>query len=169
MAILRKKANVQNYRIPNEILEFVAERITRNVRRMEGALISVAHYAKLMDQPLSIEIVEGLLQHLLQEDAQNKVTVEKIQKRVVDFFNLRQSDMVSKRRPSNIAFPRQIAMYLSRLLTNNSLQEIGESFGGRDHGTVIHACKTVENMMEQDETVSRNVDFLSKQLSQQNT
>ena len=169
LAILRKKANVQNYRIPNEILEFVAERITRNVRRMEGALISVAHYAKLMDQPLSIEIVEGLLQHLLQEDAQNKVSVEKIQKRVVDFFNLRQSDMVSKRRPSNIAFPRQIAMYLSRLLTNNSLQEIGESFGGRDHGTVIHACKTVENMMEQDETVSRNVDFLSKQLSQQNT
>ena len=169
LAILRKKANVQNYRIPNEIPEFVAETITRNVRRMEGALISVAHYAKLMDQPLSIEIVEGLLQHLLQEDAQNKVTVEKIQKRVVDFFNLRQSDMVSKRRPSNIAFPRQIAMYLSRLLTNNSLQEIGESFGGRDHGTVIHACKTVENMMEQDETVSRNVDFLAKQLSQQNT
>ncbi|AWT59427.1 MAG: Chromosomal replication initiator protein DnaA [Candidatus Moanabacter tarae] len=169
LAILRKKANTQNYQIPNEILEFMAERITRNVRRMEGALISVAHYAKLMDQPLNIEIVEGLLQHLLQEDAQNKVTVEKIQKRVVDFFNLRQSDMVSKRRPSNIAFPRQIAMYLSRLLTNNSLQEIGESFGGRDHGTVIHACKTVENMMEQDETVSRNVDFLANQLSQQNT
>ncbi len=168
LAILSKKANAQNYEIPDEVLEFLAERITRNVRRMEGALVSVASYTTLMNKPLNIEIVEGLLQHMLQEEAQDKVTVEKIQKKVVDYFNLRQSDMVSKRRPNNIAFPRQIAMYLSRLLTNHSLQEIGESFGGRDHGTVIHACKTVENMMEQDETVSRSVDFLTKQLSQQN-
>lgn len=89
-------------------------------------------------------------------------------KKVVEYFDLRQSDMVSRRRPNNIAFPRQIAMYLSRILTNHSLQEIGESFGGRDHGTVIHACKTVENMMEQDESVRRNVDYLNKHLSNQN-
>ena len=76
--------------------------------------------------------------------------------------------MVSRRRPNNIAFPRQIAMYLSRILTSHSLQEIGEFFGGRDHGTVIHACKTVENMMEQDESVRRNVDYLNKHLSNQN-
>ena len=73
--------------------------------------------------------------------------------------------MVSKRRPNNIAFPRQIAMYLSRLLTSHSLQEIGDAFGGRDHGTVIHACKTVENIMDQDETVKRSVEYLTKQLS----
>ena len=73
--------------------------------------------------------------------------------------------MISKRRPSNIAFPRQIAMYLSRMMTGSSLQEIGEAFGGRDHGTVIHACKTVENMMEQDGSVKQSVDYLTKQLS----
>ena len=89
-------------------------------------------------------------------------------KKVVEFFNLRPSDMMSRRRPNNIAFPRQIAMYLSRILTNHSLQEIGESFGGRDHGTVIHACKTVENMMDQDESVHRNVDYLRNQLSNLN-
>jgi chromosomal replication initiator protein len=75
------------------------------------------------------------------------------------------ADMVSRRRPNNIAFPRQVAMYLSRVLTDHSLQEIGDSFGGRDHGTVIHACKTVENMMDQDASVKRSVDFLTEQLS----
>lgn len=167
-AILTKKALAQNFDIPDDILQFLAQRITRNVRRMEGALVSVASYAKLMKQPVDVETVERLLQHILQEEAQNQITIEKIQKKVVEFYHLRPSDMMSKRRPSNIAFPRQVAMYLSRILTNHSLQEIGESFGGRDHGTVIHACKTVENMMEQDESVKRNVEYLTKQLSQHN-
>ena len=143
----------------------MAERITRNVRRMEGALTRVASYATLTQQNLDITTVERLLHDILQEEAQNQITIEKIQKKVVENYNLRLSDMVSKRRPANIAFPRQIAMYLSRILTNHSLQEIGESFGGRDHGTVIHACKAVENMMDQDENVRRTVDYLSKQLS----
>ena len=167
-AILKKKASNLDYRIPDEILQFLAQRITRNVRRMEGALTSVASYTKLTKNPLDIPTVEKLLQHILQEEAQNQMTIEKIQKKVVEFFNLRPSDMMSRRRPNNIAFPRQIAMYLSRILTNHSLQEIGESFGGRDHGTVIHACKTVENMMDQDESVHRNVDYLRNQLSNLN-
>ena len=91
-----------------------------------------------------------------------------IQKKVVEYYQLRLSDMVSKRRPNNIAFPRQIAMYISRLHTNHSLQDIGEAFGGRDHGTVIHACKTVENIMDQDEAVARSVEYLTKQLTNQN-
>lgn len=168
VAILKKKTLALNYNIPSDILEFLAQRITRNVRRMVGALTRVASYSTLIKKPLDIEVVEKLLQDILQEEAQNQITVEKIQKKVVEYFDLRQSDMVSRRRPNNIAFPRQIAMYLSRILTNHSLQEIGESFGGRDHGTVIHACKTVENMMEQDESVRRNVDYLNKHLSNQN-
>jgi len=168
VAILKKKTLALNYNIPSDILEFLAQRITRNVRRMEGALTRVASYSTLIKKPLDIEVVEKLLQDILQEEAQNQITVDKIQKKVVEYFDLRQSDMVSRRRPNNIAFPRQIAMYLSRILTNHSLQEIGESFGGRDHGTVIHACKTVENMMEQDESVRRNVDYLNKHLSNQN-
>jgi chromosomal replication initiator protein len=168
LAILKKKAIAQGYDIADEILQFLAQRITRNVRRLEGALVSVASYTTLMDRNLDIETVERLLQHILQEEAQYQVTIERIQKKVVEHYNLRSSDMVSKRRPSNIAFPRQIAMYLSRILTPHSLKEIGESFGGRDHGTVIHACKTVENMMEQDESTKRSVEYLRNQLSHQN-
>ena len=168
LAILKKKAIAQGYVIADEILQFLAQRITRNVRRLEGALVSVASYTTLMDRNLDIETVERLLQHILQEEAQYQVTIERIQKKVVEHYNLRSSDMVSRRRPSNIAFPRQIAMYLCRILTHHSLKEIGESFGGRDHGTVIHACKTVENMMEQDESTRRSVEYLRNQLSYQN-
>lgn len=165
VAILGKKAAAMNLQLPENVLQFMAERIARNVRRMEGALVKVASYAAISPGSLDIEMVERLLQDILQEEAQTKVTVEKIQKKVADYHQLRLSDMVSKRRPANIAFPRQIAMYLSRMLTSHSLQEIGDAFGGRDHGTVIHACKTVENYMEQDATVRRTVEYLQKQLS----
>jgi chromosomal replication initiator protein len=99
------------------------------------------------------------------EQAQTILTIETIQKRVADHFQIRHSDMTSKRRPNNIAIPRQIAMYLSRTLTKHSLQEIGDAFGGRDHGTVIHACKAVDNMCEQDASTRSSVDFLKTQLS----
>lgn len=165
LAIIRKKCRSMNLDLPEAILHFLAERVCRNVRRMEGALTRVAGYAALVKGQITIETVERLLQDILQQEAQQKITVEKIQQKVADYHKLRLSDMVSKRRPANIAFPRQIAMYLSRMLTNHSLQEIGDAFGGRDHGTVIHACKQVENMMEQDESVSRSVEYLQKHLS----
>ncbi|MBC2596348.1 chromosomal replication initiator protein DnaA [Ruficoccus amylovorans] len=165
VAILGKKAKSMNLELPEPILQFLAERVSRNVRRMEGALTRVAGFAALMKSSIDIPTVERLLHDILQEEAQNKVTIEKIQQKVADYYKLRLTDMVSKRRPANIAFPRQIAMYLSRMLTSHSLQEIGDAFGGRDHGTVIHACKTVENIMEQDDSVSRAVDYLQKQLA----
>ena len=104
-----------------------------------------------LDVTIQAQILD-LLRDLLQEDARNYVTIDKIQRVVAEHFDVRLADMTSKRRPACIAFPRQIAMYLSRQLTRHSLQEIGEAFGGRDHGTVIHACKAVDNMMEQDAT-----------------
>ncbi len=164
-AILTKKANSLNYDLSPEILQFLAQRITRNVRRMEGALLKVATYASLVKEGLDLATVERLVHDILQEEAQNQITIEKVQRKVVEYYDLRLSDMVSKRRPNNIAFPRQVAMYLCRILTNHPLKEIGEAFGGRDHGTVIHACKTVENIMEQDESVKRSVEYLSKQMS----
>ncbi len=164
LAILTKKARSMQLDVPEDILHFLAERVARNVRRMEGALTRVAGYTALMQGKLDIPVVEKLLGDILQEEAENQVTIEKIQEKVADYYKLRLSDMVSKRRPSNIAFPRQIAMYLSRMLTTHSLQEIGQSFGGRDHGTVIHACKTVENMMDQEDAVARAVEYLRKQL-----
>lgn len=163
LAIIRKKA--QGLPLPEEVLHFLAERVSRNVRRLEGALTRVTSYATLTNNRLDLVSMERLLHDILQEEAQAQVTVEKIQQKVADYHKLSVADMKSKRRPANIAFPRQIAMYLSRMMTSHSLQEIGEEFGGRDHGTVIHACKTVENMIEQNDGIARTVEYLKKQLS----
>jgi chromosomal replication initiator protein len=166
VAILSTKARTLDLDLPTDVIQFLAERVTRNVRRMEGALNRVAGVARLMKVPLDVPMVERLLQDLLNEEAQNQVTMEKIQMVVTKYYELRAGDMLSRRRPQNIAFPRQVAMYLCRMFTSHSLQEIGDAFGGRDHGTVIHACKTVENMMDQDASAKRTVDVLSKQLGQ---
>ncbi len=165
LAILRTKAQTLNCALPDAILNFIAQNITRNIRRLEGALLKVSSYSALTSKPIDLPTAERLLHDVLMEQAQNVLTIEVIQKRVADHFQIRHSDMTSKRRPSNIAFPRQVAMYLSRTLTKHSLQEIGDAFGGRDHGTVIHACKTVDNMCEQDTSTRNSVDFLKAQLS----
>jgi len=165
LAILRSKAAHLKFDIPAPVLNFIAQNIAKNIRRLEGALIKVASYSALTSKPLDLAITEMLLQDVLMEQAQNILTIETIQKRVADHFQIRHSDMTSKRRPNNIAIPRQIAMYLARTLTKHSLQEIGDAFGGRDHGTVIHACKAVDNMMEQDSTTRGSIDFLRTQLS----
>ena len=165
LAIIRSKAASLKFDIPAPILNFIAQNISKNIRRLEGALIKVASYSSLTNKPLDLATTEMLLQDVLMEQAQNILTIETIQKRVADHFQIRHSDMTSKRRPNNIAIPRQIAMFLARTLTKHSLQEIGDAFGGRDHGTVIHACKAVDNMMEQDSTTRGSVDFLKTQLS----
>jgi chromosomal replication initiator protein len=165
VAILRTKAACLKFDVPPAVINFLAQHVSKNIRRLEGALIKVASYSALTNKPLDLPTVEVLLQDVLMEQAQNQLTLETIQKRVADHYQIRHSDMTSKRRPANIAMPRQIAMYLARQLTKHSLQEIGDAFGGRDHGTVIHACKTVENMMEQDDSVRGSVEFLKAQLA----
>ena len=165
VAILRTKAASLKFDLPEPILNFIAQNISKNIRRLEGALIKVASYSALTSKPLDLATTEMLLQDVLMEQAQNILTIETIQKRVADHYQIRHSDMTSKRRPNNIAIPRQIAMYLTRTLTKHSLQEIGDAYGGRDHGTVIHACKAVDNMMEQDTSTRGSVDFLKSQLS----
>ena len=164
-AIIRAKAQSLNCNLPEPILNFIAQNVTKNIRRLEGALLKVAGYSSLTNKPLDLATAERLLADVLMEQAQNILTIETIQKKVADHFQIRHSDMTSKRRPNNIAIPRQIAMYLSRTLTKHSLQEIGDAFGGRDHGTVIHACKAVDNMCEQDSSARGSVEFLKAQLS----
>ena len=166
VAILTRKADAMGITIEPEILEFLAKNISRNVRRMEGALTRVAGYVGLTRKKADLDTVQRLLRDILREENLSRITIETIQKKVVDYYHLRMADMLSRRRPANIAFPRQVAMYLSRILTEHSLQEIGSAFGGRDHGTVIHACKTVENMMDQDNSIKHSVEFLNEQLSQ---
>ncbi len=164
LAILRKKARSMGVELPEEVINFLAHRIRANIRRLEGALIRVASYASLTGRKLSIEVVEGLLREVLHEEGRFALNIEVIQKRVAEHFDIRLADMTSKRRPENIAFPRQVAMFLSRQMTECSLNVIGEAFGGRDHGTVLHACRMVKDRMEVDANVRQVVSYLEKQL-----
>jgi len=164
VAILRKKEKSLGVELPEEIINFLANRIRTNIRRLEGALIRVASYASLTGKRLSLEVVEGLLREVLHEEGRFCISIELIQKKVAEHFDIRLADMTSKRRPENIAFPRQVAMFLARQLTESSLNTIGEAFGGRDHGTVLHACRLVKDRMEIDPNVRQAVHYLEKQL-----
>ena len=164
LAILRKKAASLDVKVPDAFLQYVAERIRTNIRRLEGALMRVALFLSLSGGKLTDERLEELLKDILQEEARRNVGIEQIQKRVAEHFDVRFADMTSKRRPKNIAFPRQVAMYLARELTKMSLVEIGEAFGGRDHGTVLHAHRLVTDRMGGDDKTRQVVRFLGEQL-----
>ncbi len=157
LAILRKKSADWKVRVEEPVLMFLAEKIRTNVRRLEGALMRVATYASLAGGSVTVEKVEHLLRDLIREEASRQITIDAIQRAVAEHFDVRLADMISRRRPASIAFPRQVAMYLSRSLTKGSLMEIGEAFGGRDHGTVIHACKKVKARMGEEEGLQESV------------
>ena len=164
MAILRKKARTLQIKLQDEVFEFIANRIRSNVRRLEGALMRVASFASLSGKELTQEVVEHLLKDILQEEGRHSITIEQIQRRVAEHFDVRVADMTSKRRPASIAFPRQVAMYLARELTKASLNEIGEAFGGRDHGTVLHACKLVKKRMGEQDNLRQTISFIDSSL-----
>ena len=164
LAILQKKAQSMGVQLSEEIMNFLAHRIRTNIRRLEGALIRVASYATLTGKQLSLEVVEGLLREILNEEGRHSVNIEVIQKKVAEHYDIRLADMTSKRRPESIAFPRQVAMFLARQMTETSLSAIGEAFGGRDHGTVLHACRLVKDRMEVDANIRQVVSYLEKAL-----
>jgi len=164
LAILRSKAAKMDVRLGDTVLLFIAENIKANIRRLEGALNRVAAWAALNDRKITQAQVEDLLRDFIQQENRQQVTVELIQRRVAEAFDIRMNDMTSKRRPNNIAVPRMVAMYLSRKKTGKSLQEIGECFGGRDHGTVLHACRAIESRMEADAHLRQQVQFLLQKL-----
>jgi chromosomal replication initiator protein len=165
IAILVKKAAAMDLHLPRDVIECLATRVSSNVRRLEGALIRLASYSALTNAPINVEIVEHLLHDLFNEEVVSQISIEHVQQKVAEYYRLKLADMVSKRRPANIAFPRQVAMYLCRVMTTQSLADIGNEFGGRDHGTVIHACKTVENMIDQDASIKKTVEYLQKLIS----
>jgi chromosomal replication initiator protein len=165
MAILRKKAEAMAVQVGAKALEFIAQRIRSNVRRLEGALLRVASLISLRGGEVGTEEMERVLKDILQEEGRQAVTIGQIQRRVAEHYDIRVADMTSKRRPQNIAFPRQVAMYLARELTKSSLSEIGEAFGGRDHGTVLHAHRLVKERSGQEDSVRQAVSFLESQLN----
>ncbi len=163
LAILRKKRRMwKSELISDEVLEYLAKNITRSVRRLEGALVRLATFASFSQKSPSVQDARIQLNDLLKEEKTGgDVTIADIQRRVAEEFNIRVADLNGRRRTANIAHPRQLAMYLARRHTQSSLQDIGAAFGGRDHGTVIHAAKTIEEKMESCQQLREQVNRLS--------
>ena len=161
--ILQAKADELKIDIPPKILEFLAHKITSNVRELEGALNRIVAYANLVGRPITLETTQDVLHDVLRAN-DRKVTIEEIQKRVAEHFNIRLSEMYSSRRARAVARPRQIAMYLAKQLTARSLPEIGRKFGGRDHTTVMHAVRKVEELKATDNGFSEDVELLRRML-----
>jgi chromosomal replication initiator protein len=163
LGILQAKAEKIKQDVPGKVLEFLAHKITSNVRELEGALNRIAAHATLIGRPVTLETTQELLHDLLRAN-DRRVTIEEIQKRVAEHFNIKVSDMHSARRSRGVARPRQVAMYLSKLLTPRSLPEIGRKFGGRDHTTVMHAVRRVEELRASDSSFAEDVELLRRML-----
>ncbi len=166
IAILRKKADLESLEIPNEVIIYIANKIKSNIRELEGALIKVIHHSSLINKDIDIELAQNALKDLVMQNEKKSrtITINLIKEIVTEYYNLKMEDMVSKKRTQKIAFPRQIAMYLSRELTDSSLPQIGEEFGGRDHSTVIHSHQKIENKYENEEDFKNTIDKIIKRI-----
>ena len=161
LGILQSKAEQKQLTLSPEVLEFLANKITNNVREMEGALNRLAVHGSLHQSEITVEMVKDVLKDLLRTNSR-KITIDEIQKKVTEHYNIRLSDMHSPRRSRSIARPRQVAMYLAKSITTRSLPEIGRKFGGRDHTTVIHAIKTIEEIMVNDPNLAEDIEILTR-------
>ena len=163
LSIIEAKLEKYNIDLPKDVAEFLAHKITSSVRELEGGLTRLAAHVTLVGRQVDIEIAQDLLQDLLRA-SDRRTTIDEIQKKVAEHFNIKLSDMHSSRRSRIIARPRQIAMYLAKNLTTRSLPEIGRKFGGRDHTTVIHAIKKVEELKNNDSNFSEDIEILSRSI-----
>ncbi len=143
------KADQNKIDIPEEVIYFLANSITNNVRELEGYLIRIGAYASLTATPINLQMAKDILKDILIED-NKEVTIEKIQKIVAEHFQLKISDLKSSKRLKNLVFPRQLAMYICRKMTDLSYPEIGSKFGGKDHSTIIHAIKKIDKKINED-------------------
>ncbi|GLV14786.1 chromosomal replication initiator protein DnaA [Alicyclobacillus hesperidum] len=162
IAILQRKAKSDGLDISENVLAYIADQIDSNIRELEGALIRVVAYSSLVNEDVTPELAQVALKDIIQPNRPRAVTVNQVQKVVSDHYGLRIEDLRGKKRTRNIAFPRQIAMYLTRELTDMSLPRIGEAFGGRDHTTVMHACDRVAEEMEKDTDLRATIDRLAE-------
>lgn len=167
IAILRKKAEVDKLTVPDEVLEYIAKNIASNIRELEGALTRIVAFATLTNEEISISLAENSLKDIFNNHAAVPITPELIQEKVANYFNIRVEDIQGSKKPKNIAFPRQISMYLCRKLLDISLPKIGENFGGRDHTTVIHAISKIEKQLETDAELQKTVVLLEKEIKEQ--
>ena len=147
----------ENLDLPDEVLNYIASQVDSNIRELEGALIKVVATASLRNAPITLEVAAEALKDLVRSSQPRPTTIAAIQKAVADYFGVTVDDLLSRRRTRNITLPRQVAMYLARELTDESLPRIGQEFGGRDHTTVIHACDKIRAEQEMDPALARAV------------
>lgn len=164
IAILRKKAQLENLTVPNEVIVFIADKIASNIRELEGALNRVIAYSSLTENEITVELASEALKDILSANKAKVLNCTTIQEAVARYFDIRPEEFKSKKRTRDIAFPRQIAMYLCRELTEMSLPKIGEEFGGRDHTTVIHACEKISEEIESNSETRRAVSEIKRNL-----
>lgn len=160
IAILRKKAKAENLEIPNEVMVYIANQIDTNIRELEGALIRVVAYSSLINRDIDTELAMEALKDIIPSNKPRIINIAVIQQVVGEYFDLKMEDFKAKKRTKSVAFPRQIAMYLSRELTDYSLPKIGEEFGGRDHTTVIHAHEKITQILQSDRQMQATVQEL---------
>jgi chromosomal replication initiator protein len=164
IAILRKKAELDHIDVPDEAIRFIAERITNNIRELEGALVRVVAFASLHHQPIDLAVTEEALKDILPQPVPRQITIRLVQEVVAEHYGLDIREFKIRKRTRAIAFPRQVAMYLCRELTDASLPRIGEEFGGRDHTTVMHACEKIGRDMAADPALRTTILHLRKRL-----
>ena len=165
IAILRKKASAEGWYLPNEVIVHIADQINSNIRELEGALIRIIAFASFHNRQISLELANEVLKDVISSSSAKRVTIPLIQQTVADFFNIEIEDLKAQRRTKNVTYPRQIAMYLVRELTDYSLPKIGDEFGGRDHTTVIHACEKIQELIKTNAEVDRIIKDLIHKVS----
>ncbi|MBE5925527.1 MAG: chromosomal replication initiator protein DnaA [Lachnospiraceae bacterium] len=164
MAILRKKSETEGYNIDDEILQYIASNIQSNIRELEGALTKIVAYSKISPQPVDVELAKEVLKDLISPDANRIITPELIIKIVAEHFNITQGDIESRKKSKEFAYPRQIAMYLCRILTEFSLDTIGSFMGRRDHSTILHGIEKIQKEVETSESTKNTIEVLKKKI-----
>ncbi|MDR0618169.1 MAG: chromosomal replication initiator protein DnaA [Endomicrobium sp.] len=165
IAILRKKAEEEKIYIPDDVVIYIASQIKSNIRQLEGSLLRITAFSLFTGTPLTVDSVQKILHDIIKIDDSTRITIESIQRVVADEFNLDIKDMKSKRRTDSVAFPRQIAMYLARILTDEfSTNAIGDAFGGRDHSTVMHACNKIKEKIDTDPYFNAKINQITKKI-----
>jgi chromosomal replication initiator protein len=164
LGILQSKRALANANVPDAVLEFLALKVTSNIRELEGAMNRIVAHADVTKQLITLETTQEVLQDLLRAH-DRRITIDEIQRKVAEHYNIRMTDMHSARRARNVARPRQVAMYLAKQLTARSLPEIGRKFGGRDHTTVMHAVRKIEELIGDDPQIAQDVEIVRRALT----
>lgn len=165
VAILKKKAEIDRVRVPDDIAYLIASRIRSNIRELEGSLTRMVAFCALTGQDMNLQLAEEVLADVWGEE-EKVITIEQIQHKVSEFFGMRVSDLKARTRTKAVAFPRQVAMYLARQLTHASLNEVGRAFGGKDHTTVLHAVEKIRALLQEDPKLHKTIDTLTQGLAQ---